>query len=492
MAISKSSMNNKEGNLKQRTQIGLFWSIGNQFSKQILSFVTTLFLIRLLLPADFGLISMVLVFSSLSTLLIDFGYRTAIIQRSNLTAEDLSSIFWLNLGLGLFFTSLLYLFAPKIATIYDEPKVIPIAQAIAFLYLTLSLYMVPKALLEKQLDFKSITIAETSGSVISSIAALVLAYANYGVWALVALQLIKHFWILVIIWFKAKWRPMLVFKTRSIREIGKFSTSVLYSSFLYYLSVNVDRFLIGKQIGKTEVGLYDKSFTLAAMPKRNMSQLILSVLFSSFSKIQTEQEKIKKIYLLAMRIIAFLNFPLMIGILVSTRPFVLVIFGEHWLPMISFLQIFSVVLIFNSFSTLLGSIILAKGENLLIKKDATIRQGVIILGAVLGVSGGSLGVAFGILIASIFNFVLTLHHAHLSTSLLPKNQLKNIQTIFFGSVFMGITIHFIQPTFSQFFSTFWLLISNILLGCGIYFGYLYWKKDNTIKELHQILTKQVV
>jgi len=434
--------------------------------------------------------ALVLIFSDLSNILINLGFNTAIVQDDQIDPQGVHSIFWINSLTGLILMGLLFMFAPPLAHFFEEPVLQSLFMAISVVYFLFSLELVPKALLEKRLDYKSIAIVETTATIISRIIAILLALWGYGVWALIWQLLINSFLTVVLLWVFSNWRPKLTFNWHHIRRTSKFSGSIFYSHILQMITRSLDRFLIGKHISKSTLGLYDKSETLSSIPRRNASGILLSIVFAAFAKIKDQPKTIKKHYLQIMKYIVLINYPIMIGLLVATDVFVYVLFGQQWMEMVSFLRIFAVGMLFSSFNSLLGSLFLARGMSKMIVKDTTIREITLIAGILIGFQWGAIGIAYGIAIAQFFNFLLTIHHGKEVAFVSIKNQLLNIKPFFLASCAMGSILFLFNTITPESLNIYLLLLLNILLGGITYFILLHLQHDQTIKELINFIKKK--
>ena len=474
-------------NIIHKTKRSLYWGIGNQLARQIFSIATTILLVRLLTPRDIGLMALVLIFSDLSNIIINLGYNTAIIQDDKIDQQGIHSIFWLNTITGISLMLLLIFFAPSLAIFFEEPALKLLFIGMSTVYFLFSLELVPKALLEKSLDYKSITIAESTATVISSVVAIILAYMGAGVWALIWQLITNTFLTVILLWKFAKWKPIFTFSWYHIRRTGKFSRSIFYSHILQMTKKSLDRFLLGKYSSKSTLGLYDKGESFASIPQRNASGILLSVVLSAFAKHKNHPEVLKKYYLQIMKYIVLVNYPIMIGLFVIADIFVYTLFGEQWMGMVPFLRIFAIVMFFSSFNSLLGSLFLARGMSKMVIKDTTIREGLLVIAILIGFNWGALGMAYAIAIARFFNFLLTLHHGREVAFVSVKNQLQNIKPFFIASCIMGCSLFLINSTILNHTAPYLTLFLDVTVGATVYIGLLQAQHDNTIRELIKFL-----
>lgn len=220
--------------LKSNTLTGLFWRAISQYGVQIINVIVTMILARQINPAAFGLIAMITVFSNFSEILIDFGFKSSIVQHKDVSSTDLSSIFWLTLGVGCLLTILLSLFSGVVANIYDEPKLIPLTIFISFSFIFTALSVVQTALFNKELDFKSLATRNLIAVLISGIVAIILGFLDYGEWAIAIQLVLNSFLSAALIWQMSDWVPGLTFQLSSIKKYFGLSSALFINSSLNY------------------------------------------------------------------------------------------------------------------------------------------------------------------------------------------------------------------------------------------------------------------
>ncbi len=383
------------------TKKGLKWSLLSQVFTQITTLVVGIILARLLSPEEFGLIGMVTVITGFATVINDFGFGSALIQKKDITENDLSSVFWLNLILSTSVALLVCAAAVPISRFYGIPLLENITYALSLPFLFTGLGLVQKSQLVKRLDFKRQFRINLTATLLSSFIAIYLAYTDWGVWSLVWKQVINSFVLMLMYWLIGKWKPNTVFHKETIREIMNFSLPLFGTNALNYWTRNLDNLLIGKFIGSEALGYYGRAYTFMLLPVRQVSGIISKVLFPSFSMIQDDVQSIKNIYLKVSRNIALLTFPLMFGLSAVAEPFVLSLLGNKWQGVIPVLQILAVVGATQSITSLNGNIFMARGQTKLLFKIGLIFKSIVILSIVIGLQYGIIGVAIGYSLASV-------------------------------------------------------------------------------------------
>ena len=204
----------KHNNLKQKAAAGMVWTALQKYSTMLISFISGIILARLLTPYDYGCIGMLSIFMVLAEAFIDGGFGSALIQKKSPSQEDYSTIFWWNLGMAVLMYTVLFISAPAISRFYDIPllsNVLRVQGLVLFIY---AFNIVQRNQLRKKLNFKVLSIVTIITSVTSLIVTIIMAYNGFGVWALVAQNMITAAIPAIVFWFFIKWRPILVFAKR--------------------------------------------------------------------------------------------------------------------------------------------------------------------------------------------------------------------------------------------------------------------------------------
>lgn len=428
------------GGLRNRTLNGIGWNFFGQISQQSISFVIAVLLARILSPREFGLLAMATVIAGFAAIFVEMGFGAALVQKKDIRSEHFSSVFWLNVALGLALALVFVAIAPMIAKFFHEPSLFPLTVLLAVNFLLGSLTIVQKALLTKALDFRKLALADILAMVLSGIAAIGLALAGFGVWSL-AVQSVLFFAIsAALIWKWSRWRPQLLFRWVAVRQMGSFSLHYLGTTILNYWGRNLDNLLIGRFIGTQPLGVYRNAYSVMLSPLTNFSRAISRVLFPSLSLIQGEQQRVAGIFLRATRTIALVTFPLMIGLFVGAQPFVLTFFGPKWSGMIPLLRVFTVTGLIQSVGTFTGNIYLSQG-----RADLQFRVGLFVhanavLGIIVGLRWGVRGVAVGYTIATIINSLPSLYYAGRLIDVTLWCFWRNLSDIFLCALLMGIAV----------------------------------------------------
>jgi PST family polysaccharide transporter len=382
-----------EDGIRRRTLEGIGWSGAQQAMQQGLRFVFTILLVRLLTPGDFGQVGMILVFAGFAQLFSELGLGAAVVQRRELRPEHLDSVFWANIVAGAALTMLFASLAGPIAAFYELPSLRPLTLVISLNFVIGSFRVVQYSLLQRAMAFRKLALVETTAMLLSGGLAVGLALAGFGIWSLVAQLLLLSFSTAVLLWAVGDWRPSFSFRFRALRELFAFSINLLGFCLFDYGVTRASYLLIGKFIGAPALGIYSRADQLMLMPVTQVAGVIARVMFPALSAIQDQRERVKQIYLRAIRTISLLTFPLMLGLLVSARPFVLVVMGEQWAEVVPLLQVFCLAGMTMSVGSTVGWIYTSQGRTEIMMRWGLFAGVVRIIAITIGLRWGITGVA---------------------------------------------------------------------------------------------------
>lgn len=450
----------------------LFWSFLTQGGIEVIRFIVAIILARLLVPADYGIIAIIGIFTGFSNVFIQFTFSPVIVQNRDLDAKDIYTIFWLNLLVGAFVASIFMLSGSFLVTFYNQPILKGLSILAGLQVLVASITVVQRALQEKNHNFKTIGLVRFVAALLASIIAITLAYNNYGVWSLGI-----HMFLLVLfeclgLFVLSKWYPKLVFNIQTFQKIKKMTISLVFERSFGHLTESMDKFILGKFSSISDLGLYSRSYGFLLFPLRNISQVISQVMLPKVSENKHNLKNIKILYINSLNTILLIVFPLMLMIFLIPDAVVHLIFGDKWMGMVPYLKILSSCGILSSMIVLTQSFFVGYGDHIRLNKITLIEKP---LFAIMILSGffinGSIGLTFGILVASILAVLLRQYHIFkiLNINLISQN------IVFFKCFLIGAIIFFIYNyliidkinyvtifAFSSFFLSIYYIVSFLL------------------------------
>ncbi|MDD5303991.1 MAG: MOP flippase family protein [Elusimicrobia bacterium] len=413
-----------------KTAASVLWSVAGQVGRQTGVIACNVILARLLTPYDFGLTATILIFVNFAVVVAEQGFSAALIQKSEITEAHRSSIWWVNVGAGVAMTSLFLASAPLIGRMYHEPALVPLMRVISLLFVVHSLGITHGALLARELEFSRLARVETAGAWAGALAAIGLAFAGAGPWAIVAQSVVTSAIGSVALWRMSGWRPKAIFDLRAVRELAGFSTNSFVTEASNYWVRNVDNILIGLLLGQAPLGVYTRAYAVMLFPLNRITRVLQRVMLPSFSIIQDDHARVASLFQRMTRVVALATFPLMLGVLACARDFTFTLFGPQWGAMIPVLRVLVGVGLIQSVTGMLGSLYSSRNRTDLRLRVQLPLHAIEVLGIVIGLHWGILGVAAGYAIASVVTAPVTVYFACRLVGLTVADYFVNLAGVF--------------------------------------------------------------
>ena len=329
--------------IKGKAIFGFIWRFLQNAGTQIISFIISIVLARVLMPEDYGLVAMITVFTNIAMVFINTGFSSAIIQRKNLTDEESSTVFYFSIGMGLVMYGILYFSAPYIAAFYSQPRLIPMLRVESLIVVIGSLYSVPQALINRKMQFKKSFIVSLSGVIVQGAVGITLAYNGFGPWALIYATIANYAVNAVIMWVVVRWIPKLVFSVKAFSGMFLFSFKMLLSALFDTVFNNIRSIIIGWQYTSTDLAYYNRGYQFPSLLMTQIDSAITTVLFSSLSKFQDDWEKGILILRRAMKTSMYVCLPLIAGLCAVAEPMVRLLLTDKWLPCVDYIRITAIL-----------------------------------------------------------------------------------------------------------------------------------------------------
>jgi len=338
-------------NLTSKTLHSLTWSYLSTIVNSVLQIGFTAIMARLLEPAAFGLIAMAGVILRFGSYFAQMGVGSSLIQKKEISDEDVRAAFTSALFLGILFCVLVWFCAPFAIYIFDNEKVIPIVRVMALSFVLTGLTTTALSLLRRNLKFRSLAITEVISYMLGyGMIGITLAYNGFGVWSLVAGALSQSAFLAILSYLFSRHALSFIYRWKYYKPLYSFGGRVSVISFFEFLGSNLDTLAIGHFIGAAPLGIYNRAFMLVNLPAQYLTTSFSRVLFPSFSRVQKEIERLKKAYLTTIMLFSAILFPTCWGIAVASQEIVLLVLGEKWIAAIPVLQILAIATSFNLLS----------------------------------------------------------------------------------------------------------------------------------------------
>lgn len=452
--------------LKNKTIRALLWSFLESIGVQGVRFVIGIVLARLLFPAQFGLIGMLMIFMAVAQTFLDSGFGAALIQKRDVTQLDTCTIFYFNIVVGLVAAGLLCMVAPWIAEFYNQPVLTPLTRALSLVIVINSFGLIQNTILTKQLDFKTQTKVSLIAGVLSGIIGIALATVGFGVWSLVVQQVSSAFFRTVCLWFFSPWRPTMIFSFNTLREMLGFSSRLLAAVLLNQIFENIYLVVIGKLFSAADLGFFTRAKTMQGLPSQMVSAGVGRVTFPVFSAIHEDKARLKRGLKKALTTLVLVNFPMMLGLAIIARPLVLALLTEKWAECIPYLQLLCLVQLLFPVHLINIHCLQSLGRTDLIFRLEIIKKLMIVINIAITWRWGISAMIYGMIAVSIISYYLNSHYVGVLIGYPILKQLRDLYPYLIVTVLMGMAIY---PLGLLPFPNHWfMLLAQITTGIVIY------------------------
>lgn len=454
-------------NLKQQTKKGLYWSFFNNTATQLMQFVVGIVMARLLSPEDYGITALPAVFMAVAGIFISSGFGQALVRKPEITEKDLSTSFYYSIVMGLFMYTILFFAAPLIADFYNTPVLVPLIRVTALNFLWGPLGTPQGVILQRRLDFKTPARISIINKIVSAIIGIAVAYAGYGLWALVVSGMSSSLLGLIQTWWVVKWVPKERFSRESFKYLWNYGNKMIGANLIETLYLNVAPVFIGKVYSPATLGMFNRADGYAALPVHQLMGPLQGVTFPVLSKVQNDKGLLERSYRKMMKVSSFIAFPVLFLLAALARPLVIVMVTEKWSDCILMLQILCLAKMWWPIMSLNRVALQVIGRSDLYFKLELIKRSVnviiLIVALQFGIIAFCLANLLEISVAMIFNTYYT--GKHLNVGLFK--QLRDVGP----SYLLALTMFVIVYVSTLFISNMYLqILVGVTIGLTIYLG----------------------
>ena len=401
--------------LKEKAFLGILWGGGNYVFSQIIALIVKLILVRLLVPAEFGIAAMAWIVISSLSLFNAFGTRDAFVRDNKSDQKKAkNTLFYLDTTAILLIAIFGFLSAPYVATFFGKTiqnhQVIAslawMIRALALMYIGELLVIVPGTVLTKQLRFKERVIANIFGTISYGIVAPVFAFLGFGAWAIVIAQITNRLINNIVLFSYSPFIPSLLFNVGIAKKYLIFGVNKFLNSIIGIVVTNGDDTIIGRLIGAAALGFYGLAQHFAGLAVSAISSVINGVMFPVLSKIQEDKEEYSKAFFKAFRLTNLWTIPAIGGVVVLARDIVSLIFGANWLPIIPIFYVLSIAALLNNFVGLAGPVLNSLNKPQILRNNKIIQfVFYVVLIYPFAKMWGTLGVCYVMVIFSVVSVI---------------------------------------------------------------------------------------
>lgn len=453
--------------LMSSTLNNLFWKFSERMSSQAISFVVSLILARMLAPTDYGAVAMVLIFVTLANVLIEGGFSSALIQKKDADKLDFSTVFYFSLFFSIILYAVIFIAAPYISSFYGKDYTIltSVLRIIGLQVIILGGNSVQQAYVSKHMFFRNFFWATLSGTIVSALVGLLMAYYGYGVWALVGQQLSMTTTNTIVLFFTTKKLPGLAFSFDRLKKLFNYGAKILSASLLITLFLNIRSLVIGKIYSPKDLAFFDRGQQFPNIIVTNINSSVGAVLFPKLSKEQDDRKRIKQTCRIFIRFCSFVMMPLMMGLAACAEPLVRLLLTDKWIGCVPFLQLFCIIYMFYPLHTANLQAIKALGHSGIFLRLEIIKKIIELICLLLVMNISVIAIAINMaILTTLFTFVNAFPNIKLLNYSF-KEQISDMLPPIVMSTLMAICVYLIGKVPCSDILT---LIIQILVGISIY------------------------
>lgn len=467
-----------------RTLVNFIWRFAERCGAQLVTFIVSIVLARILTPSDYGTIALVTVFTTILQVFIDSGLSTALIQKKDADDLDFSSVFYFNFVICIILYLIMFVSASFIADFYKDSSLVSIVRVISLTLIISGVKGVQQSYVSRHMLFKRFFFSTLGGTIFSAVLGIIMAYAGFGVWAIVFQQLSNNAIDTLILWITVKWRPIKKFSWSRLKNLLSFGWKMLASSLLDTVYNNLRNMIIGKLYTSADLAFYNQGDKFPKLIVTNINTSIDSVLLPTMSNEQDNHVRVKDMTRRAIKISTYIMAPLMIGLAFCAKPIVQIVLTDKWLPCVPYLQIFCISYLFWPIHTANLNAIKAMGRSDLFLKLEVIKKfiGMILLLITMNIS--VMAMAYSLLISGLISQVINSWPNRYLLKYSYIDQIKDILPNIVMALIMGVFVYFINYLN---LSVLVSLMIQIILGGIIYLVLSIFTKNDSFTYLINIL-----
>lgn len=448
----------------------MIWKLLERFSSQLASFVISIILARKLMPDDYGIIAIILVFINIANVIIDGGFNTALIQKKDADQKDFSTIFWFCLMMAVVMYLLLFFCAPLISSFYKNDILTPVLRVLGLNIFVFSFNSIQRAYVSRHMLFRKLFYVNAAAIILSGIIGIAMAYGGYGVWALVGQTLACSVLCCVLMLFFVRWLPTFVFSKERFVGLFDYGWKIFLTNFIIAVFIDIRSLVIGKLYKPASLAFFDRGKSLPSLLMTNVTNSIDTVLLPALSHEQDDKTRVKQMMRRSVQVSYLFVAPLLIGFIFVAREIVLALLTEKWLPAVPFIQIFCVAFFLMPLQNINTTGIKSLGYSGITLKLEIAKKVIEALILVISFMINVYAVAWGIVLYNAICIIINLAPSKKLVDYGLLEQLKDVMPTFLAAILMGCVVY--SCSFLPMNNTL-LLILQIVVGATVYCLFCY-------------------
>lgn len=474
--MGKQTSHNSGEGLKSKVMSGLFWTFGERIIAQCVSFVVSIILARILMPDEYGVIAIILVFINIANVFVSNGFGESLVRKKDSNEIDFSTVFYCSFVFSWMLYIILFVSAPYISSFYKQEMLVPLLRVLALKIPISSVSTIQHAYVSKHMIFKKFFFSTLGGTLISGILGIFMAYSGCGAWALVAQYLCNTVIDTIVLFITVPWRPRRMFSKESAKQLIGYGWKLTASSLINEFYTELRSLIIGRVYSSADLAYYNRGNQFPSLIITNVDTAIGKVVFPAMTKVAEEKQRIKQVSRRSMKTTSYIIFPLMIGLMAVSEPLVRLLLTDKWLICVPFLQCSCIYYMCQPIQTTNWQIIKAVGRSDLCLKLEVLKKTIgvaIILGTM---NFGVLAIAIGNSVFAIISMIINIIPNRKFIDYSVGEQIKDILPSLMLSFVMGIAVFFIGRINAP---TIIVLVLQIVTGGALYcFGSYLFRLDS--------------
>lgn len=473
--------------LKDKTIKGTFWSAADAFLGHGVMFVVGIVLARLLSPEEYGLIGIVLIFTSVLSSIVDSGFANSLIRKPHVTDNDYNTLFLFNLAVSFLLFFLLFAGAPWIAWFFERPQLVALVRVMGLLLIIQALTIVQNTILTRKIDFKTKTKASFISAISSGTIGIFMAFMGFGVWSLVGQQLSRQFVYSGCLWTFNRWRPKWKFSKESLHYMWGFGWKILLSGLIDKVWADLKKVIVAKYYSSAILGQYSKSGFYANLFSSNLTSIIRRVTYPVLAQVQDDKTRMVNAYRRVIKLSMFISVISMFALGAVSEPFIYCLIGPKWHIAATFLPFICIYRSMYPLQAINLNMLQVQGRTDIFLYLEIIKK-IILLGPLF--VGAFIGIYWMLacsILTSIIIFFLNSYYSGKDLGYSSWMQLKDVASSYGVALAVALSVFFLKylPI------TYWIVLPlQIIVGIVVFF--LVSRQLEEYKELKSIILPAVL
>lgn len=472
--------------MKNTIITSLFWKFGERIIAQCVSFIVSIILARLLMPEDYGVISILLVFINIANVFVVSGLSSALIQDSKVTENDFSTMFWCNMILSFLLYIVLYISAPLIADFYNDDSLINLLRVLSLMLFIASYKSIEQAYISKKMEFKKFFFATIGGTIFSAFVGIIMAYYNFGAWALVGQYLSNAIIDTIILQLTIKWRPSLVFNPFSAKKLTKYGWKIMLGELLSASYNEIRNLVIGKVYSKVDLAYYSRGEQFPKLITTNINSSLIEVLFPALSNFDGDNYKVYMYTKKAVRMSSYIIFPLTFGMLATAEPIIRILLTEKWLFCVPYMRLACISYALIPINSANIQSIKAMGRSDYFLKLEIIKKTIGIISIFIAMKINVMAIAISTVLVNVLAVFINVYP---NRKLINYGIIEQVKDTFIPMIFSGFMAICVYSISILQIPDLALLVLQVLLGIIIYALLSYFLKIKEFNEITNLIKK---